>query len=111
MLEIREIPEFQTDLENLESDALRILATSLQLEIAANLDIRRKRLGWVKSVGDLTGYCAVKFDLIGFETRFRMIFKYLPSEISPSSVLFTAVGPRFDHQVYRNAAARLPDYL
>lgn len=108
MLKILETPEFLMDLANLENDSLRILATSLQLEIATDLEIRRKRLGWVKSVGNLTGYCAVKFDLIGFETRFRMVFKYLPSEEASSSVLFTAVGPRFAHQVYRNAADRVP---
>ena len=108
MLEILETPGLLIDLENLENDALRILATALQLEIATDLEIKRKRLGWVKSVGNLTGFCAVKFDLIGFETRFRMVFKYLPSEELPSSVLFTAVGPRFGYQVYRNAADRVP---
>lgn len=111
MLKTYEAPEFQTDLLSLENEAILVLALALQEEISANLDIRKKRLGWVKTVGDLTNCYAVKFDLIGFENRFRLVFKYLPNIDQATEVLFLAVGPRFDHQVYRNAAARLPDDL
>lgn len=106
MLRILESPEFPEDLQRLENRDLRRLAQFLVYEVAANADIKKKSLSWVKHVGDLRGCWAIKFDLLGFENRFRLVFEYLPNDIDPIEVIFWSVGPRFGYNVYRAAASR-----
>jgi hypothetical protein len=107
MLPIRLALGFQEDLRNLENRDIQRLAQDLVTQIADNSDeMRRRPLGWVKHVGDLRGCWAIKFDLLGYQNRFRLIFEYLPDDENPTEVVFWAVGPRFGYNVYRAAAFR-----
>ena len=107
MLTIRLAPGFQEDLQSLENRDIQRLAQYLVTQIALNSDEMRLRpLSWVKHVGDLRGCLAIKFDLLGYQNRFRLIFEYLPDDENPTEVIFWEVGPRFGYHVYRAAASR-----
>ena len=107
MLKIQRHRLIQRDLENLGNSELSQLAKGWTLEIAESPKILGKPLGRVKGIGDLTGFWAVKFDLPGFQNRYRIVFQYRPDSIGPVEVYFISIGPRFGYQVYRNASQRL----
>lgn len=107
MLKIRRIPEFNGDMHNLVDPSLRRIATMLIEKIATGEHVIKKALGNVKGLGDLRGCWAIKFDLLGYPNRFRLVIQYLPHDFAPTEVLLVAVGPRFDGQVYRWADSRL----
>ena len=107
MLKILRIPEFNGDMENLDSESLRRIVKLLIEKIATGDHIIRKALGVVKGVSDLRGCWSIKFDLVGYPNRYRLVIRYLPHDFAPTEVLLIAVGPRYDGQVYRWAEARL----
>lgn len=107
MLKIRRIPEFNGDMHNLEDPSLRRIAKMLIERISTGDHVIKKALGNVKGFGDLQGCWSIKFDLLGYPNRFRLVIRYLPHDFAPTEVLLVAVGPRFDGQVYRWADARL----
>lgn len=107
MLKIQVLPGFELDLLKLPSPETINLARDWVRQIAHQGSIAKKPLGVLKKVGDLTGTWAIKFDLPGFHNRFRLIFRYLPNDETPTTVLLIAVGLRFEYQVYNIAVSRL----
>ena len=107
MLEILLNPDFDNDMQALESDALRLITEVLIERIATGEHVIKKALGKVKGIGDLRGCWAIKFDLLGYPNRFRLVIQCLPHDFAPTELLLIAVGPRFDGQVYKWAGARM----
>lgn len=107
MLKTLRTPEFNGDMQRLESEALQRIAKLLIERIATGEHVIKKALGNVKGLGDLRGCWAIKFDLLGYPNRYRLVIRYLPNDFAPTEVLFISVGPRFDSQVYRWADSRL----
>ena len=106
MLEIRLTPHFDDDRQALDSALRRVLDMLIE-RVATGDHVIKSALGKVKGVGDLRGCWSIKFDLLGFPNRYRLVIRYLPHDFAPTELLLIAVGPRFDHQVYRWADARL----
>lgn len=107
MLEILRTPEFESDRDHLAEPGLHTILDMLIERIATGEHVIKKALGKVKGLGDLRGCWAIKFDLLGYPNRYRLVIRYLPHDFAASEVLLIAVGPRFDGQVYRWADARL----
>ena len=107
MLEILRTPEFERDRDLLIESNLQVILDMLIERIANGEHIIKKSLGKVKGVADLRGCWSVKFDLLGYPNRYRLVIRYLPHDFAPTELLLVAVGPRFDHQVYRWADSRL----
>lgn len=107
MLKILLTPQFDQDKEDLGDDRLLRVVDLLIERVAQGEHVVKKALGKVKGVADLRGCWAIKFDLLGYPNRFRLIIRYLPHDFAPTELLLIAVGPRFDHQVYRWADARM----
>ena len=100
MLEILRTPEFEFDRDQLVEPGLHAILDMLIERIATGEHV-------VKGLGDLRGCWAIKFDLLGYPNRYRLVIRYLPHDFAPTEVLLIAVGPRFDGQVYRWADSRL----
>lgn len=107
MLEILRTPEFESDRDLLVNAGLHTILDVLIERISNSDHVIKKALGRVKSVGDLRGCWSVKFDLLGYPNRYRLVIRYLPHDFAPTEVLLVPVGLRFEHQVYRWADARL----
>lgn len=107
MLEILRTPEFESDRDLLVDPGLHAILDMLIERIATGEHVIKKALGKVKGLGDLRGCWAIKFDLLGYSNRYRLVIRYLPHDFAPIEVLFISVGPRFDGQVYRWADSRL----
>ena len=107
MLKIQVLPGFEEDLVKLPDPETVNIARGWIRQLACQNPIAKKPLGVFKKVGDLTGTWAIKFDQPGFHNRFRLIFKYLPGDEKPTTVLLIAVGLRFEYQVYNIAVSRL----
>ncbi len=107
MLEILRTPEFEFDRDQLVEPGLHAILDMLIERIATGEHVVKKALGKVKGLGDLRGCWAIRFDLLGYPNRYRLVIRYLPHDFAPTEVLLIAVGPRFDGQVYRWADSRL----
>ena len=107
VLKTLRIPEFNGDMQSLESEPLQRIAKLLVEKVANGDHVIKKALGNVRGLGDLRGCWAIKFDLLGYPNRYRLVIRYLPHDFAPTEVLLIAVGPRFDGQVYRWADSRL----
>lgn len=107
MLEILRTSEFECDRDQLADPRLHSILDMLIERIATGEHVIKKALGKVKGLGDLRGCWSIKFDLLGYPNRFRLVVRYIPHDFAPTEVLLIAVGPRFDGQVYRWADARL----
>lgn len=97
---------FNRDFAALENNELKTLVEGLIWELSMQFPIPAKALTKKKGVGDLRGLWSVKFDIQGFPNRFRLVYTYFPSDLFPKILHLIAVGPRYDHQVYRQAAIR-----
>lgn len=101
------LPAALTDLLVLNAADEQLADSALAaLDDIAHHRQRGKVLGKRNVSGDLTGMYRLRFDVAGEQPqRYRIVYRLTPAE-RPIIAEVVALGPRADHAIYRQTAAR-----
>ncbi len=106
-LALRALPGFQGDIDALPDLATRKMALDM-LVLVRDGKIRGRPLDDRISTGDLSDCYKLYFDPDGSgKPRFRLVYRYTPTEVAAVAVEAVAVGRRADLDAYRRAIANL----
>ena len=106
-LALRALPGFQDDIDALPDLATRKMALDM-LVLVRDGKTRGRPLDDRVSTGDLSDCYKIYFDPDGSgKPRFRLVYRYTPTEIAAVAVEAVAVGRRADLDAYRRAIANL----
>ena len=106
-LALRALPGFQADIDALPDLATRKMALDM-LVLVRDGTTRGRPLDGRVSTGDLSDCYKVYFDPDGSgKPRFRLVYRYTPTEVAAIAVEAVAVGRRADLDAYRRAIANL----
>lgn len=100
-----------TDLINLGSRELQVIALDL-IEQLLSGSIRGQRLEEHPSVGDLSDYFKIYFDLSKDRPpRYRIVYRYIPNMKVPKQLQIIAIASRENLKVYKLAVERIGNTL
>lgn len=106
-LALRALPGFQADIDALPDLATRKMALDM-LVLVRDGKTRGRPLDDRVSTGDLSDCYKLYFDPDGSgKPRFRLVYRYTPTEVAAVAVEAVAVGRRAQLDAYRRAIANL----
>jgi hypothetical protein len=106
-LALRALPGFQADIDALPDLATRKMALDM-LVLVRDGKTRGRPLDDRVSTGDLSDCYKLYFDPDGSgKPRFRLVYRYTPTEVAAVAVEAVAVGRRADLDAYRRAITNL----
>jgi hypothetical protein len=102
-------PFISNDLQNLKSAQLKIIALNL-IEQLIQGNIRGKRLENHDSVGNLSNYLKLYFDVDKDRPpRYRIVYRYIPDSGAPTQLQILVIATRENLEVYKEAVKRMKD--
>jgi hypothetical protein len=102
-------PLISDDLHNLKSAQLQMIALNL-IEQLIHGSIRGKRLENHESVGDLSDFFKIYFDIDKDRPpRYRMVYRYIPNSGAPTQLQILVIATRENLRVYKEAVKRMKD--
>ncbi|MDP9116977.1 MAG: hypothetical protein M3O28_06915 [Actinomycetota bacterium] len=106
-LALRALPGFQNDVDALPDLATRKMALDM-LVLIRDGKVRGKPLDSRVVTGDLGDCYKLYFDPDGSsKPRFRLVYRYIPNEVTAVALEAVAVGRRASLDAYRRALANL----
>lgn len=106
-LRLTSLPGFDTDVYALPTFETRKMALDM-LVLVRDGTVRGVALGEHVRTGELSDCYKLYFDPDGSaKPRFRLVYRYMPSEVQAVALEAVAVGPRSELDVYLRAARRL----
>jgi mRNA interferase RelE/StbE len=106
-LALRALPGFQADIDALPDLATRKMALDM-LVLVRDGKTHGRPLDDRVSTGDLSDCYKLYFDPDGSgKPRFRLVYRYTPTEVAAVAVEAVAVGRRADLDAYRRALTNL----
>lgn len=106
-LALRALPGFQGDIDALPDLATRKMALDM-LVLVRDGKTRGQTLDARAGTGDLSDCYKLYFDPDGSgKPRFRLVYRYTPTEVTAVAIEAVAVGRREDLDAYRRAIANL----
>jgi mRNA interferase RelE/StbE len=106
-LALRALPGFQGDIDALPDMATRKMALDM-LVLVRDGKARGRPLDQRVSTGDLSDCYKLYFDPDGSgKPRYRLVYRYTPTEVAAVAIEAVAVGRRADLDAYRRAIANL----
>lgn len=109
--ELSKHQDIATDLINLGSRELQVIALEL-IEQLLSGSIRGQRLFEHPSVGDLSDYFKIYFDLSKDRPpRYRIVYRYIPNKKVPKQLQIIAIASRENLNVYKLAVERIGNTL
>lgn len=106
-LALRALPGFQADINALPDLATRKMTLDM-LVLVRDGTVRGRPFDDRVSTGDLSDCYKLYFDPDGSgKPRFRLVYRYTPTEVAAVAVEAVAVGRRADLDAYRRAIANL----
>lgn len=104
---LRALPGFQADIDALPDLTTRKMALDM-LVLVRDGKTRGRALDDRVSTGDLSDCYKLYFDPDGSgKPRFRLVYRYTPTEVAAVAVEAVAVGRRADLDAYRRAITNL----